>query len=532
MIKKFILYTLALVVAAIAIQSCATYYFRSNYKDVNSFLHESNSLLTKPFLKVHLRNGDVCILKDSWKVDTSQNTVSGTGMRYDFNRKEIYSGSISIPIGNVAIFETNNKLINPEESRIVALSVMAGVDVAIFMVCLTNPKACYGSCPTFYINENDNFHYADAEGFTHAISPSLEYYDIDALNNKKLSGKSFSITMKNEALETHCVNDVKILACPRKNGERIYQSRANEFYRCRNNYLLSNAKAEEGIITHLLQYDDKEERFSLSDENNLNSKEEVYLTFNDVSNSDDLGLIINFRQTLMNTYLFYSAMGYMGDEVGDIFAMMETNKEIRNKFDATNKLLGNIDVYMWNEIIKKWEFQNCVDESGPIAINKQIIPLGNTNEFSNIKLKLIMNKGLWRIDYLALTNIVEKVEPFEISPGSILNKGRPDYLALQEINNPYEYLISMPGSEYKFNFNLPQQNDDYELFLYSKGYYLEWMRSHWLKDRNLLKLKLMVDKPELYLKAEAKNYKRYETSMEQEFWDSKINTKTFSNYEN
>ncbi|MEI6750579.1 MAG: hypothetical protein WCM93_15590, partial [Bacteroidota bacterium] len=139
---------------------------------------------------------------------------------------------------------------------------------------------------------------------------------------------------------------------------------------------------------------------------------------------------------------------------------------------------------------------------------------------------------LWRIDYLALTNIKEKIEPFEISPCSILNKGKVDNTALTAINNPDKYLISMPGSEYKFNFVLPDKNCDYELFLYSKGYYLEWMRKHWIKDQDLMKLKQMVYNPRGYLKEEAKDYKRYESTMEQDFWNSKIDTKTFSYYEN
>jgi hypothetical protein len=142
-----------------------------------------------------------------------------------------------------------------------------------------------------------------------------------------------------------------------------------------------------------------------------------------------------------------------------------------------------------------------------------------------------MNKGLWRIDYLTLVNIKEKVKPIEISPNGILNKGKVDNTALALIHNPDKYLISMPGSEYKFNFVLPNKNTDYELFLYSKGYYLEWMREHWIKDKNLLKLRQLVYNPKIYLKLEAKDYKRYESTMEQEFWNSKIDTKTFSYYE-
>jgi hypothetical protein len=102
---------------------------------------------------------------------------------------------------------------------------------------------------------------------------------------------------------------------------------------------------------------------------------------------------------------------------------------------------------------------------------------------------------------------------------------------LSEIQNPKKHLISMPGSEFKFNFTLPYPDKDYELFLYSKGYYLEWMRESWIKEKNLMKLKQMVDNPKKYLRAEAKSYKQYETTMEEEFWNSKIDTKSF-NYEN
>jgi len=529
---KTLLSVIAIAFFILAIQSCVTHYFRSNYKEANSLIHETNNIQTKPYLKAHLKNGDVYILKDSWGVDTITNILTGNGTKYNFNRAKVFEGPISILIDSVAIFETNTKIVKPEAGRITALSILAGLDVVVGLICLANPKACFGSCPTFYINENDNFHYADAEGFTNAISPSMEYYDIDALNNADLTQNSFSITMKNEALETHCVNDVKLLAYPRKQGERVYHSPSNDFYLCENNYPLTKAKGNEGDITSLMKIEDKHERFSFSDANNLSSKEEILLTFDNVYNADDLGLIFNFRQTLMTTYLFYSAMGYMGDNVGDIFAILETDQEMRNKFDATTKELGQIDIYSWNEQINGWEIENGIYETGPIAINKQFIPLKNLSFDSTVKLKLVLNKGLWRIDYVALTNIKEKVKPIEIAPGSILNKGKPDNTALSEITDPGKHLISMPGSEYKFNFTLPNPDTDYELFLYSKGYYLEWMREHWIKDKDLLKLKQMVDNPKKYLRDEAKSYKQYESVMEQVFWNSKIDTKTFSYYEN
>ncbi|MBE0663894.1 MAG: hypothetical protein IH597_15665 [Bacteroidales bacterium] len=529
--KLFLLLFTVLVVVILSIQSCATYQFRSTYKETNSLIHETANLQTRPFLKAHLKNGDICILSDTWNIDTVQNQVSGSGQMFDFNRNSVFEGELSIPIDSVAIFETNTKLVKPEAGRVTALSIMAGVDAIIGVLCLINPKACFGSCPTFYMNEHDNFHYADAEGFTNAISPSMEYFDIDALNNKPLTGNTFSLTMKNEALETHCVNEVKLLAYPRYEHERVYQSPVNDFYLCENLYRVKKASAEEGDITPLINHDDNIERFSLSDPNNLNSKEEIYFDFGSIDNIDNLGLVLNFRQALMTTYLFYSAMGYMGDEVSDMFAMLETDPDMREKFDATSKLMGGIDVFMWNERFNDWQFQDSFYETGPIAINKQFIPVGRLDSDAGVRIKLILNKGLWRLDYIALTNIIRQVEPIEIKPDNILSKGEPNPQALKKISDPESYLISMPGDEYKFNFTLPQENADYELFLYSKGYYLEWMREHWLKDKDLTKLAQMVYAPESFLKAEARDFKIYESSMEQAFWNSRIDTKTFSYHE-
>ena len=531
--KKIAFFLVALMLVMLTLQTCKDYYFRSNYKDANTLLHETKNLETKLFLKAHLKNGDICILKDIWQIDTLKNVVSGYGDRYDFNRNRTFEGNISIPIDSVAIFETNKKLGNTETGRIAALSIMSGVNLILGIVCVTVPKACFGSCPTFYINENDNFHFADAEGFSTAISPSMEYFDIDALNNLPLSSNTFSITMKNEALETHCVNNVKLLAYPRSKGERVYQSPTNNFYLCENNYPISNATGNEGNITAKLQSDDRNERFSLADENNLNSKEEIFFNFDKVKNPNDLGLIVNFRQTLMTTYFIYSAIGYMGDEVGDIFAKMETDNQTQNQLkNGIKKELGNIDVYVWNEKESDWVLQEGFYETGPIAFNHQIIPLTNIASDSDVKLKLVINKGLWRIDYVALTNIKQKVEPTEIDPSKILNKGMIDTNALAHINKPDKYLISMPGSEYEFDFVLPKENQDYELFLYSKGYYLEWMREHWIKDKDLLKLRQMVKSPKKYLSEEANAYKNYETTMEDAFWNSKIDTKLFSYHEN
>lgn len=97
-----------------------------------------------PFLKVHMRNGDVYVLR-RW--DLQGTTLSGFGQRQGVDRQTSAEQTHAIPMGDVALFETNVVATSPS---IAALAVIGTVSVAVSVACLTNWKACFGSCPTFY----------------------------------------------------------------------------------------------------------------------------------------------------------------------------------------------------------------------------------------------------------------------------------------------------------------------------------------------------------------------------------------------
>jgi hypothetical protein len=477
----------------------------------------------KLYLKAHLKNGDICILKDTWSIDTVRNAVVGYGIRYDYNRRWVAENDLVIPIDSVAIFETNKPLNNTEKGRIGALAVLASADAILGIICLTVPKACFGSCPTFYTGTNQDIHYANAEGFSSSIVPSMEKPDIDALDTT-VRQSSFSVTMKNEALETHCVKDVKLLACPHQPDEHIYQTNNNLFYSSNKVYPLQQALASEGDITALLAKNDKQEWVSLADKNDLAAREDILLDYGNIDSSEQLALQISFRQSFLSTYLFYSTMGYMGNEVGTYFAQIETDKKVRDFVAEMYDRCGGIDVYVWNQKANAWNFQDTFNEKGPIAFNNLIMPLKIADKKGTLKIKLRIGKGSWKLDYTALVNMKEEVQPIAIAANHITKRGIEDVAARASLNDPKKHLITMPGDVFKLSFNLPSATTDYELFLYTKGYYLEWMRDHWLKDKNLLSLKLMRDYPAIYLKKEAPQYKRYEKEMNQLFWSSRMST--------
>lgn len=508
---------------------CGKFYFRSEYKNANELLHDSKLLSAKPFLKAHYKNGNVCVLYDTWQITNEGNVVQGTGTMYDFNRRVVFDGNYVIPIDSVAIFESNVKIDNPEASRVAALTVLTGIDGLLGLICLSNPKACFGSCPTFYLNPNEQFHYSDAEGFSSAISPSMEYGDIDALRVTSSRQASFNLTMKNEALETHCIRDIKLLAYPIQAGQSVCQTNHDVFLLCGKAHDPIKVIGEEGDVTALLAADDRIERFSLTDPENLSVKEDVFISFDQLDDNKSYGLLMDFRQTLLTTFLIYNAIGYMGDNVGDFFARIEAGENVQQKLkDGLMKELGEIEVHVWDDKVDGYVHQGGFFETGPIAINRQIVPIESHPYQKNMKVKLVMNKGLWRIDCTRLVELQNEVQPITINPSNILKQDSSGVTQLNGDELGSKHLVSLPGDLYEFKFDMPESNQDYQLFLYSKGYYLEWMRTSWLKDKNLLQLRKMIENPIAYLKDQAHHYKQYEQHMEHEFWSSRIDTKSIS----
>jgi len=530
-LKSFLLTIVTIIVIIVFVSCGKARNFRQTYDSKNSFIHNISSSNEFVFLKAHLKNGDVIIFNNDWSYSEKSELILGDAVHYNFNRFIKNQGYTELDINKVALFETNKDITDTENTRIVALSLIAAGNIALSLYCAFNPKACFGSCPTFYLNEDDNFHYSDAEGFSNAILPNMEYSDIDAIYSYKPQGTSqFRLTMKNEAMETHCVNYADILAVTKQKNEFVYHSNYDKFYLSNKKYQPTKANAEEGNILELIANEDRKERFSFADSTNMLSKEEIYLSFENIDSQDDFGLLLNFRQTLMTTYLIYSVLDYMGDEISDYLAGIINKGFPFSKIEESDliKLLGGIDVYYKSKTENKWKSAGSFFETGPIAINKKILKLENTKLSNSIDVKLVLNKGLWRIDNVALVNLVKEVQPERIKPELVIVDDKINADALAKLNDPNERLISLPGNKFQLYYQLPN-NGEVEIFLDSKGYYLEWIRQDWLKEKNIDKLRQTVLSTKKYFKEEAKNYKEYEKTMEDAFWNSRIDKRISSN---
>lgn len=527
---RLALYLIIITVLLFPVKSCVDHVnFRMHYTDVNKLIHENENVLQKPYLKAHTRNGNVAIFDESWKVDTVQNVVKGKGSIFDFGRTKLSEGNIKVSIDSVLIFETNKILDDKgERGRVAALTVLTAVDVILGAICVTQPKVCWGSCPTFYLDDTNHVFGSDAEGFSESFTPSLEATDIDALNNPRLKDSTVTLYMKNEALETHVVKQLSLLAAPRKADERVFQTANDHFYACQRELIIPySANGPEGNIIDIISNRDGKERLSPADMDNLGSKEEVHLEFGIVPGKE-YALVVNYRQSLLTTYLFYNILGYMGDNISDFITMIEKSDDPYAEFAGVFEMLGGIDIFSWNDHHGRWDLQGTLNEAGPIAMNTQLVPFIENPGQDTLKIKLHLNKGLWRVDAINLAEIKQEVFPQKISPVTAQFAGRPFKNEAWKLTDPSGYIITYPGEQYELSFRLPEEIDDCELFLSSTGYYLEWMRKAWLDDKNLLKLRQIVYHPEQYLRSEAGFYKAYESEMERIFKNSKIRHNEFA----
>jgi hypothetical protein len=533
-LKKSVYITgLAIILLALACGFAKDYNFRKIYYSHNELIHHTSRLQTLPYLKAHHKDGSVYIFEDKWETDSIH--LKGMGTYYDFKRTVVSEKLQVVPLDSIALFETNTKIKSNKDKRVQMLSVMTAVDVVLGIICLSSPKTCFGSCPTFYLDDGNPNRLADAESFSNAISPSMEYNDFDDIRYSSQGNKTLSFNMLNEALETHVVKKTDLAIISKPTAFDVFISSEEKFYVTSANYRLVNASASEGEITNVLEFADLKERFSLADEKALVNKEEILMTF-DAKDLQNAGLKLSFRQTMMTTYALYSAIGYMGDEVSDIFAKLETSKDKNENLKTLlYNALGGIEVYTQQNDLT-WKYEGEMYETGPIAQNHEILPLKFAKEKnSTLKVKLVLNKGLWRLDHAALLKIEQQTQPIYIQPLKVFKNNREikSILTIQKKSDKHQCELSMPGDAFKLLYSLPeikQQGHNYQVFLDAKGYYIEWMRASWLKDKDLLALKGMLENPVKWLNDETSNYKKYEAAMEKQFWESKW-TKNNTSYE-
>ncbi len=472
------------------------------------------SARSSPYLKVHAKDGGLYVLRD-WSVQSDSGLCYGTGELLDARRQIVRAGAFAIPLDSVALFETNRV---ESSSATAALTVLTVLSAAVSIYCIANPKSCFGSCPTFYVSDGTK-PVLQAEGFSASVAPSLEARDIDALPRARPVGRELEVVVTNEALETHVIRHADILAVRRPPGGRVVATSDGTFREALASCAPSRAVGPEGDCLEPLRRLDGVERFSKADSTDLSSRETLELEFPDAGEAD-LGLVLASRQSLMTTYLYYQALAYMGRSAGDWLAALERgNESLRRRSGDIGRALGGIEVWIYDRH-RRWVCAGEDRETGPIATDVRLVPLPKPAA-GPVRIRLRLARGAWRLDQVSLATLGARVEPIRVRPALVQRGDTDDPEALAQLLDSTRALTTLPGDRFRILYRLPADPTRYELFLDTKGYYLEWMREAWLAEENLDRAAMMIRDPDRALRVLAPEYKAREDSMEFIFWNSR-----------
>jgi len=476
------------------------------------------------FLKVHMKNGDLFVLS-AWRADEQRREVTGTGEQFGADRFIVRTGEHRIAMADVALYETNEIVSSPS---IAAMAVITGASVALSIACLANPKSCFGSCPTFYAPGEGSAGDAilQAEGFSDAISPALESHDIDALWRTHVTDGHLTLRMTNEAYETHVVKRADVLAVPRPPGTRVL-STGEELWLASSLAAPVGCTADEGDCTGALAEVDGRERTSLTDEHDLAARETIDLEFPapggeserpgqlDGPRDGRAGIVIAARQSLVTTFLLYQGLSYLGTTAVDWLATLERGDlAARLGGRKLQRLAGGIEVQIPHGA--GWLTVGEAYETGPLATDVHLIVLPDQARGERVRLRL--PKGGWRIDYVARATLEHRVTPQRIAPQAIRGTLGREYAAGRVAATGFP-IVTQPGDAYELDYAIP--SGEVEVFLDTRGYYLEWMRAEWLREQQpLAAMKMLLD-PAQAMRDLAPAWKRMEPQAEQQFWRSR-----------
>jgi len=457
------------------------------------------------------------VLSD-WQYVDGGDTITGKGLKYDPQRNIVARGELCVMVAEIALIETNAPQQFTSSSSVVMGALTVG-SLAMTLYCITDPKACFGSCPTFYAAD-DPRHEILAEGFSASVARPLEATDLDALPGLRQRGGSLKILMTNEALETHRVQQVRLVAGAVVPGEQLFHTRENRIFAVKELTSPTECLTIRGDRTAAVTAFEGDEYYSLADSTELTRKETIDLVF--PPSNGNRCLVASTRNTLMNTWLFYKCLAWLGWSAGDFYAMLERPSDMQQRFKPTfSQIFGRIEVQV-RDPHGKWQPAGELGEIGPIAREVTMLTLPADPNGDSLHVRLVMAQGYWRIDWLAVGQIAREIDPVIIDPAIVWNYSTRDDEARKRLSDGIDYLNTTPGDRYTLEFPLPDSAREYEFFLESSGYYIEWMRPDWLDETDPAQAAAMLRRPRETVNSLAGAFKQIEARLEGDFWNSRF----------
>lgn len=433
-------------------------------------------------LRVHLDDGSVALFPDG--ASFAADSVRGPNailVTFPANTSEAIR---AVAAGRVLGAEVYSTDIEAGTSVLASVGAAAVAAVAIPVAAV----ALFGSCPTVYVDSAGTGTPAlQAELFSNSIAPLFEMRDRDVLSDAALAPDgTLRLEVRNEALETHYIDDLAVEAVAHGPDERAVPGEVGAALVLRNERapLAATDRTGRDVLATLRAADgDAYETADAVTEavTEADLSDAVTLTFPRPA-ADSVAVALRFRSSLLTTVLLYEhmlggqgarALDWIGQDMASIGAVAEFG-------DYYLRRLG-----LRVEVEEGGTFREVgrVAEAGPIAWAERavVVPVPE-GEVLRVRLRFVA--GGWRLDRAALAD-VRTVTPARVPLASVdddAGHALPDVgaaLATTDLG----YAVRGPGSVFHATFRPPPAAPGRRqtFFVSAQGHYIEWMRRDWLR---------------------------------------------------
>jgi len=435
-------------------------------------------------VRAYLADGSVVVFPTG--VIASHGVLRGNGTRYDLTlvHEEPFR---AVPLDSVVAMETFRE--EPRNQATTAGLALLSIPVGFF-VSSALFVAIFGSCPTIYA-EVDGELLLQSEPFSYSIASLFEARDVDRLSLRPDTAGVARLELRNEAMETHYINHMELLQASHEGGEEVLSDLYGKAWALSDLRAPLSAVDRDGrdVLGAILRADGK--AFRSSRERLARATEEDFHDFLELElpvapGVEEVGLAFRYRNTLLNTVLFYDimlarsglrALDWLGSDLNRIGTAVELGSWYQSRMGLRIEVEGD-DGFVQVEQLP---------DAGPIAWTERVVVVPVEGE--SIRVRIWFVSDSWFIDRVAVAQGVREPELRRIPVTRVTRAdGLADGQAVADLADPDDtYLITFPGERLYLEFHLPDPSTKPHstLLLATQGYYVEWLRGPWLRNEGL-----------------------------------------------
>lgn len=439
-------------------------------------------------VKAHLVDGSTVLYPRG--VVVGHAALSGEGDRYTLQSTAPVRVA-TVALDSVVGMETYETEVRTAPT--VLVSTVATVGGIVGSVALL--KAAFGSCPTFY-SDSAGTAVLEAEGFSYSIAPLFEQRDVDRLRVRADAAGWVRLEVRNEALETHYLNQLELLEVRHAPDEFVLPDEHGPPLAVRGLAapIAASDRAGRDVGAVLRAADGVvfgTDTRTLA-RAHVGDLEDYIDLVAPAPAADSAALVLRLRNSLLNTVLLYEgilgtgarALDWLGHDVGRISSAIDLGRWYTERMGlrvAVRESGGFRTVAR-------------VSDTGPIAFHDVavVVPVpAEARRDGVLHLRLAFTADNWRIDRVAVAAAYRRpsVRTIPLTEAR-RDDGTLDADALASLRAPDEsYLVTSPSQRFAVGFVVgadslasASAHPARTFLLASQGYYTEWIRGAWIKS--------------------------------------------------